>query len=828
MKMLLSIVVLLCIHLYSGKTRRQTDTLEQWKNRFYYLEIQKFSPDGKWLVVRKSYRNNRDTLMVFSTGKTPKLLGTLEKMSEFSFIGSHLLASGNKKAELWNLKNGEKQTWEGVKTTGILPQEKGYYILDDRRTVRVFGAHQNEQLRYSDIEELKTGKEALVVWRRNKDNADEVLSIREGKPVRIYQASHPVKALEISPSGKRVIIQEQGEKSGVLTVHQVDITGQNSSETTIEDIGNDFVKLTAVGEENAWGITAIKQSKNKNPGPDIWYGNDHQLESKIDGEISYRHWIWKGNSGSIDKLPAERFSTVVSLNAARYYMVFNENQERDYTRQFPMIKPFLYDREKDHYEPLDKMTPEVVLSRFGKYMVYRNAAAKWWLLEVAGMKKIEIAGQDKSNPLFSKDSRWIYFESKDGLCIYDIEASVMKTAPQTKGFEIKILNAPKKMLYEKTGFDFSSKVMEDEGILLVSATDAQDNRKIFWEMKDGTWRKVTDWAEDNIKMLTKATERDRYVYIRENLNIPPELRVKDRNEKSSLILFKSNGHDVSGAGLKKEMLTYTNSEGKNLKAILYYPAHFSSEKKYPMIVHVYERQSRGSNQYLSPLQTFPIAFNIRVMLEKGYFVMMPDVVSDASGVGLAALSNVHAALDQVADHPNIDQEKLALIGHSFGGYLTNFIATHSTRFTTYISGAGAADITRMYFSYNETSGNPFYWQFENGQYPMWGPFSENKDVYHANNPILFAEKVSAPMLLWAGKEDKRIDAGQVMEFYIGLVRNKKEVVALFYPGQRHVFTRGSAEEKDLSLKIMEWLDYFLQNKKNIPWIDRQMKKNTER
>ncbi|MCS3533053.1 dipeptidyl aminopeptidase/acylaminoacyl peptidase [Chryseobacterium sp. JUb7] len=60
-----------------------------------------------------------------------------------------------------------------------------------------------------------------------------------------------------------------------------------------------------------------------------------------------------------------------------------------------------------------------------------------------------------------------------------------------------------------------------------------------------------------------------------------------------------------------------------------------------------------------------------------------------------------------------------------------------------------------------------------------------------------------------------------MEFFIGLKRNKKEVVALFYPNQAHVLTTGSKAEEDLAQKIMDWWDYFLKGKQNIPWIERQ-------
>jgi dipeptidyl aminopeptidase/acylaminoacyl peptidase len=86
-------------------------------------------------------------------------------------------------------------------------------------------------------------------------------------------------------------------------------------------------------------------------------------------------------------------------------------------------------------------------------------------------------------------------------------------------------------------------------------------------------------------------------------------------------------------------------------------------------------------------------------------------------------------------------------------------------------------------------------------------------------------KVNAPILLWAGKKDENIKWDQVMEFYIGLKRNNKDVIALFYPNQGHNPSFNSEDRKDLYYRTLEWWDYFLKDKTNIDWINKQMKKD---
>lgn len=427
-------------------------------------------------------------------------------------------------------------------------------------------------------------------------------------------------------------------------------------------------------------------------------------------------------------------------------------------------------------------------------------------------------------PVFSPASTYVFFESKDDLKRYDIKKGKLETMNIAPGAEVKILNKDKGTLYQQTGYDFSVISVKKDKPLIISAIDNK-NRRTLLLLKNRKVQKIIGPVEYDLKLFTDQPSVNNYCYIMENLNVPPRVVFRDLQQKDSIVIFKSNIHDADASTLKKVVVSYKNKNGKLLKGILYYPSHFNIQKKYPMIVHLYEIQNRSSNQYLSPLNTFPVAFNIRMMLERGYFVFLPDVAPDSSGVGLSALHCVNSAMDMVQYNNNIDMTRVGLIGHSFGGYLTNFIATQSNRFATYISGAGAADIVRMYFSYNYTSGNPFYWQFESGQYPMKGTFADNKDLYLNNNPIQYVEKVIAPILLWAGKEDKRIDSDQVLEFYVGLRKNNKNAVALFYPGQAHVFKRGSKEEKDLSTKITEWFDYFLRDQRKVEWINIQMKKD---
>ena len=103
--------------------------------------------------------------------------------------------------------------------------------------------------------------------------------------------------------------------------------------------------------------------------------------------------------------------------------------------------------------------------------------------------------------------------------------------------------------------------------------------------------------------------------------------------------------------------------------------------------------------------------------------------------------------------------------------------------------------------------------------------TNDKARFLANNPILSVERVNAPILLWTSNKDRTVPPTQTMEFYIGLRRYKKDVVALFYQDGNHSFPDGTPEQVDLSEKVLDWWDYFLKDKTDIAWINKQMKKD---
>jgi dipeptidyl aminopeptidase/acylaminoacyl peptidase len=305
--------------------------------------------------------------------------------------------------------------------------------------------------------------------------------------------------------------------------------------------------------------------------------------------------------------------------------------------------------------------------------------------------------------------------------------------------------------------------------------------------------------------------------VEEDYNLPPCLVCKETDEQER-ILYQSNKVDRKVLSLRQEIISYTAGDGILLKGILYYPLNFTPGAKYPMVVHIYEEQRQSSNRYPFPSYYEELGFNIRLLIEGGYFVFLPDIlIQGIKGPGVDALESVESALDAVSGNLLIDSNKIGLIGHSFGAYETDFIATHSKRFAAYVSGAGQSDLVWAYHSFNYNFKWPDYLRIEDNQHKMGVPFSGNRQLYFMNNPIYYADQVNAPVLLWSGLNDQNVTSDHTMAFYNALRRNNKEVIALYYKDQGHSI-RQPLSQVDLTSRILDWFDYFLKENTEIEWI----------
>lgn len=794
----------------------QTDSLDRWLAKFSEIRLEEMSSDGKWVAMKKTSNAKSDTMMIFSTIK-PSLPLRLRETSKVSFLkDNRILSFGNNSAILRDVKKGTIQSYKQIRQYDIL-KKRGEFLLHDAAD-RV-SLYESKGTMLRQIEKIKryiTDHHEWVYAEQDDKNSNSIYKINGNAINKVYATNHIIERLELSGYTSYLVIYEKEKLSDLRRLVVID----TKTDSLYYPLGQAFTKqdfstFREIRNEQSALIKVVSYQKMGGDDVDMYYGNEHDLKSMMTGRTAIEdYWLWNIKSGSSLKLDLGDKRSVCDLGNDLNFLHFNGDELRDYIYHRPFLNISLYNVESNDNFNIGIIKPELAASVNGRYLLYQLQDSSWELLDTSTKKKRYLMGNHLRNPVFTTDDSWIYFDSDNGLWQYEIYTDRLSFQKVTEGKSIRILNAEKNFL--STGYSIYQSTIKPETPLIIESKDEVADTVSYFSFSGNKIKQTFLTTKDQVKFFLYSDRLDRWCWLEENYNQPPVLKVSAKQTISKTI-FDESCSDRFAKNIRQDVVSYKLSSGRELKGLLYYPQYYKPSKKYPMIVNIYQIQSGGRKEYLLPKYD-GLGFNIRILLEKGYFVFLPDLITDGRGPGIAGLECINAALDVLSDHSNIDWSKIGLTGHSFGGYLTNFIATQTSRFTAYISGSGVSDIIQSYYSLNRNFPGAHYWQLETGQYQMASSFAENKQLYFNNNPIYNAEKLSAPILLWTGRADENVVPDNTMALYLALKRYRKDVIALFYKKSGHSLT-DDHERLDLNNKVLDWWNYFLKNKKPIYWID---------
>lgn len=139
--------------------------------------------------------------------------------------------------------------------------------------------------------------------------------------------------------------------------------------------------------------------------------------------------------------------------------------------------------------------------------------------------------------------------------------------------------------------------------------------------------------------------------------------------------------------------------------------------------------------------------------------------------------DIMAGVDAMVARGVADNDRLAVMGWSYGGYMTCWIVSQTTRFKAAMMGAGLSNILRMY----GTNDIPNYLASFFGGIPD----RSTQALYVERSGIAYADRVQTPLLMLHGGNDERVPIGQPMEFYRALKDRGQQVELVFYPREGH-------------------------------------------
>jgi dipeptidyl aminopeptidase/acylaminoacyl peptidase len=333
------------------------------------------------------------------------------------------------------------------------------------------------------------------------------------------------------------------------------------------------------------------------------------------------------------------------------------------------------------------------------------------------------------------------------------------------------------------------------------------------------WRVTTDGLEDlaghRVPLAPETTAlaiwRDRAIVEARKPDGRAFVGLAGTTQKPLLTVNPDLGEEQLG---QVRAVETRGPDGRVLKHWLLLPPTWRPGQHPPLVVVPYPGSAPQRVPFRLGTTSLTLTPNAALLAGQGYAVLNPALPRDRArgepGAGLA--DQILAAVDAVVAAGYADPDRLALWGHSFGGYAALMTATQTGRFkaiiaqsapSNYVARWGAIQ-TYFWTAPEEGAPNASYMGYgETGQGALLGPPWRETDRYLRNSPLFQADKVTTPlMLIYADQDQVPLSEGQAM--FNALYRQDKDATLLSLFGEGHLPT-SPANVRAIYATVLPWL-----------------------
>jgi dipeptidyl aminopeptidase/acylaminoacyl peptidase len=227
-----------------------------------------------------------------------------------------------------------------------------------------------------------------------------------------------------------------------------------------------------------------------------------------------------------------------------------------------------------------------------------------------------------------------------------------------------------------------------------------------------------------------------------------------------------------------ENVHFHSPDGTEVEGWVFFPPGFQEGTRYPTILRIHG----------GPHGAYGVGWNFEAQLlaANGYLVLITNP-RGSSGYGnhfsmalwqkwgIPDFQDVMAGVDHVIERGWADPDRLGVGGWSYGGILTNYVITKSTRFKGAISGASMGLLVANFGVDHYQLGNE----------REWGTPWENRQMWEDLSPWNDIGKVTTPTLFMGGESDWNVPILNSEQMYQSLKRRGIDTRLVVYPGQPH-------------------------------------------
>jgi dipeptidyl aminopeptidase/acylaminoacyl peptidase len=255
-----------------------------------------------------------------------------------------------------------------------------------------------------------------------------------------------------------------------------------------------------------------------------------------------------------------------------------------------------------------------------------------------------------------------------------------------------------------------------------------------------------------------------------------------------------------------EEITWTAPDGERSDGLLTYPVGFVAGKKYPLVLRIHGGPEASTSRGFDVLR--------QLFAARGYLVFQPNYRgSDNLGSahehaifrdpGVGPGDDVMAGIRAIEKMGIVDTSRVAVTGHSYGGYMTTWLIGHEHIWKAAVVGDGMVDWLQ---EYNDSAAGNMAWTRDSlGGTPM---DAASADLYRSGSPITYAAQITTPTLIISGTADQTVPATESYELYHALHDRGIPVRFVAIP-QAHHFPSDPVHIEGYDRVTLDWVDRYL-------------------
>ena len=413
---------------------------------------------------------------------------------------------------------------------------------------------------------------------------------------------------------------------------------------------------------------------------------------------------------------------------------------------------------------------------------YTYERSDLWIVSVNGqIKRLTDDGFNHSAPSFSPDGRDIVFRRQQSLSAViaakqDHGGAVDIYRMSAEGGQMKNLTANWDLLPGNTAWS------SDGGFIYFSGGIAGSNHLFRVAAAEGAVEQVTK-GERGLNGFSMSGTFERMAYAATDSTHPSEVfsaRIDGADEKK---LSGFNDSLIGELNLSPaERILYPSKDGTQIEGWVLRPLGYDPSKaKYPLILNAHGGPHGAYGNDFS--------FQFQLLAANGYLVLYTNPRGSTGygekflwgtwgGWGVLDYQDVMAGVDHTVKRYAVDEKRMGVTGYSYGGFLTDWIITQTTRFSAAIAGAGISNWISDYGTADipRTKESEFYG-------PPWEP--KSRDLLVRLSPITHAANVTTPTMFVHGESDLRVPIEQAEQMYTALKKRRVPAKFIRYPDSYH-------------------------------------------